>query len=367
MDIALQTGRRTSDRLVSWNTHADVDIVLCGTEGRENWDAYVARSPSATICHHFLWQTIIARAYHHQPFYLLALSGAQVRGLLPLFVVKSRLFGKSLTSMPFLDYGGVCADNQTVSQQLQQTALQLTQVCGADYVELRQCEPPVQSGRVRTDKVGMVLDLSPGAAALWQAFPAKVRNQVRKAEGAGLRAVVGGAELLDEFYTVFAVNMRALGSPVHHRVFFAQIFSEFGEQAKLVVVREGRETVGGLVCLFFKDTVTVPWASSLRTYFSKCPNNLLYWEAIRYACARDCRRFDFGRSSLGSGTYNFKRQWGAEQTQIYWQVLSRKDISRGTAFSVGSPKYRLVLEMWKHLPLALTKLIGPHLRKYLTN
>ncbi len=109
----------------------------------------------------------------------------------------------------------------------------------------------------------------------------------------------------------------------------------------------------------------VPWASSLREYFSKCPNNLLYWEAIQYGCVRGCKWFDFGRSSIGSGTYEFKRRWGAEPKQLYWQVLGKN--GDGGTVSAANPAYRLISELWKRAPVRVTKLIGPRIRKYLTN
>ena len=330
------------------------------------WDVYLESIPTATVCHHFLWQLVIQRAYGHRPFYLMALRNAQVCGVLPLVLVKSRLFGRALTSMPFLDYGGICADDETVAQPLLEHAQRLLPECGANYIELRQCVQPPQTGTLRLDKVGMRLNLSSGINAVWQSFPAKVRNQVRKAEKSGLRADIGGAELLDAFYPIFAQNMRDLGSPVHHRAFFACLFAEFGPQARLVLVRDGHRAVGGLICLLFKDTVTVPWASSLREYLAKCPNNLLYWEAMQYAHAQGYRCFDFGRSSVDSGTYHFKRQWGAEPVQIYWQVVGR-DGHESIAFSANSAKYSLALEMWKRLPVSFATLLGPHLRKYLTN
>jgi len=62
--------------------------------------------------------------------------------------------------------------------------------------------------------------------------------------------------------------------------------------------------------LSFRDALIVLWASSYREYFSLCPNNLLYWEMIRWGCEQGYRRFDFGRSSPQSGTYHFKKQWG---------------------------------------------------------
>jgi serine/alanine adding enzyme len=245
-------------------------------------------------------------------------------------------------------------------------ALQLLGKHGADYVELRQCEPPPPGGDVHLAKVGMRLDLSVGTEKVWQSFPAKVRNQVRKAEKAGLKAHVEGENLIDEFYSVLAVNMRDLGSPVHHREFFIQMFAELGSQARLVIVRDGVRVVAGLVCLFFRDTVTVPWASSLREYLAKCPNNLAYWEAMQFACAQGFRCFDFGRSSIDSGTYYFKRQWGAQPIQIYWQIVSATGEARAP-LSADNPKYQLALEIWKSLPVSLATLVGPRLRKYITN
>jgi FemAB-related protein (PEP-CTERM system-associated) len=339
---------------------------MCSPKDYELWDAYVESSPTATIYHRFSWQQIIVRSYGHQPHYLMAASDGRVRGIFPLFLVKSRLFGKSLTSMPFLDYGGTCADDDATTQLLLDHVLGSMQGHGVDRVELRQCEPPVRPGTLRLDKVSMILDLSKGAEAVWQSLNAKVRNQVRKAVKSGLSASVGGVERLDEFYAIFAVNMRDLGSPVHHRAFFEQIFAGFGAQAKLIMVHDGQRAVGGSVCLFFKDTMLVPWASSLRQYFPKCPNNLLYWEALQYGCAHGCKRFDFGRSSVDSGTYNFKRQWGAEPMQLYWQVLSKNGNHNGH-LSADDPKYRVILEAWRRLPLAFTKFLGPHIRKYLTN
>lgn len=344
-----------------------VDIVTCHNDEQRAWETFIEDAPGATICHRFLWQSVIQSAYGHQSFYLLARGQGQVQGILPLVLVKSRLFGSSLTSMPFLDYGGVCTDQEAVGHALIQRARELMREQAVDCVELRQRLPTGEDGSVRLDKVGMMLDISVGSDALWTALPAKTRNQVRKAQKSGLHVSVGGGELLDEFYPVFAENMRDLGSPVHHKRFFAQIFAQFGQQVRLFVVRDEQQLVGGLVCFFFRDTVTVPWASSLRRYISKCPNNILYWEALRYACAHNYQQFDFGRSSVDSGTYAFKKQWGAKPVQVYWQLLSKDPDRQSLAFSAHNTKYKMVVEAWKRLPLPVSRVLGPALRKYLTN
>lgn len=344
----------------------ETTVDLCQSEQRSRWDAYVQDTPSATICHQFVWKDVIERAYGHRTYYLMAERAGKTVGVLPLVLVQRPLLGSSLTSMPFMDYGGVCADDAVTTQVLVDRACALMREQKSHSLELRQCDSSVQLGVCRQDKVSMILDLSGGAESIWKALPAKVRNQVRKAEKSGLTVCVGGAELLDEFYDIFAVNMRDLGSPVHGKAFFTEMYAALGQSVRVTLVRDGQRTVGGLIALFFKDTMLVPWASSLREYFSKCPNNLLYWDAIQDGCKRGCARFDFGRSSIGSGTYDFKKQWGAQPKQLHWQVLNMGD-GEGSTISKDDAKYRLVLEVWRRLPISVTRVMGPRIRKYLTN
>jgi serine/alanine adding enzyme len=201
---------------------------------------------------------------------------------------------------------------------------------------------------------------------MWARLDSKVRNQVRKALKSGLTVAWRGPEALDAFYDLFATNMRDLGSPVHGRRFFAALLTEFRTSARLILVRDGDETVGGGVCLAFRDTVIVPWAATRRDYRPKCPGNLLYWEAIRWSCEAGFRRFDFGRSSPGSGTYLFKKQWGAVESPLFWECFQRTGGRSDLVQSAGD-QHAWLIKAWTRLPVAVTTLIGPPLRGRLSN
>jgi serine/alanine adding enzyme len=345
---------------------AELQITLCEERDSNAWDEYVEESPAATVSHLLGWRRIISCAYGHRSYYLMARRGNDVVGVLPLVWIKNLFFGNVLSSMPYQDYGGVAADDDYVASALLEHALNLRRSCNASCLELRQRDYMVPGKcSLRNDKTALLLDISQGVEAQWKLLDGKVRNQIRKAQRSGLCTQLGGAELLEEFYPVFASNMRDLGSPVHHPAFFSSIFLEFAENARLLVVREGQRVIGGLVCLFHKDVIIVPWASSLREFLSKCPNNLLYWDAIQLACERGCKWFDFGRSSIGSGTYNYKLQWGAKPVQLNWQFFHHKD-DKYAGLPRGNAKYQLALWMWKHMPVSATLHLGPHIRKYLT-
>jgi FemAB-related protein (PEP-CTERM system-associated) len=344
-----------------------VSFITCKSEGEavtDEWNHFVSISPSATISHFYSWRKVISEAYGHRSFYLTARRDGLIAGILPLILVKSRLFGSTLSSMPFQDYGGIVANDEEAFRTLLDKAQLIKKELGAASMELRNRAILFPSeSRLRTDKATLILDISMGSESLWKSFSPKVRNQIRKAQKCGLNTQSGGADLLNEFYRPFAINMRDLGSPVHHPAFFKRLFSSFGDKAQVRLIREGKKTIGGLVALFYKDSVVVPWASCLREYFPKCPNNLLYWEAIQHACNQGCNSFDFGRSSIDSGPYNFKLQWGAQPMPLHWQVFSQ-NASKPPA---ESSALRIASTIWKHIPVSLANSLGPRLRKHLTN
>jgi len=211
----------------------------------------------------------------------------------------------------------------------------------------------------------MTLPLPADAGRLWSQLDKSVRNQIRKAERSGLSIEFGGAQNLGAFYDTFVVRMRDLGSPVHGSGFLRAVLESFGDRARIALVRKGSTPVGGLIALSFKDRLVVPWATCLQDYFALCPNMLLYWATLRAACVEGFRRFDFGRSTRDSGTYRFKSQWGAQEEPLFWYRIPIDPRRQAPASSAARGEV-LLSKMWQHMPLSLTRRLGPPIRKYLT-
>ncbi len=324
------------------------------------WDRYVDAHPQATQYHRWVWGRVVEESFGHRTHYLSARRGGRIVGLLPLVLMRSRLFGTFLVSVPFFNYGGLLSDGPEVDRDLLAAAEEIGRREGASFIELRHSENKGCLVHTREHKVTMLLELERDQARQWGAIGAKVRNQVRKAEKSGLVASTGGSELLDEFYEIFSVNMRDLGTPVYAKRFFATMAARVGDAFRAVVVRHRERPVAAGFLLRFRDRLEIPWASSLRRYNALCPNNLLYWTALRWAVEQGVRQFDFGRSTPGSGTYRFKEQWGAKPVQLYWQYA----LLRGTDLPHLSPdnaRYRLAIAIWRRLPLGLTRWLGPRL------
>jgi FemAB-related protein (PEP-CTERM system-associated) len=323
------------------------------------WEEFVLADGRVPLSRHPRWLPALEKGLRHTAYGLEALRDGKVVGYLGLVYVRSLLFGRFLVGLPYLNYGGVVADDDEAAAALIGRAAGLADDLGARYLELRHewgVEHPALGHR-RTDKVHMRLELPKTAGTLWDQLNCKVRNQVRKGQKGGFTAHWGGAELLDEFYTVFNHNMRDLGTPTFGRRLFAAVLDHFPDRSEFCLIRDGNRPVAAALLLHGWGVTEVPSASSLRAYNPACVNMLLYWHLLERAVGRNQEVFDFGRSSEDSPTHRFKKQWGAASCPAEWQYYLR----RGCVGEMrpDNPRYQRMIRVWQRLPLAVTRRLGP--------
>jgi FemAB-related protein (PEP-CTERM system-associated) len=344
----------------------DIDslqITPLSPSGEAAWDEFVAQHPDASVYHLSGLRKVIAGSFSHETLYFNAISGKRIVGVLPLVRLKSRLFGDFMVSQPYFNYGGVLAVNALVAERLLSVAQQKASAYGCSHIEYRDVAQ-LDGLPVRTDKVAMWLDLPADKEQLWQQVGTKVRAQIKRSRRFGLTVQSGGPELLDDFYQVFAENMRDLGTPVYGKDFFANLLASGIGNQQLVIVRHQGKPVSAAYLVAYKQRMEVPWASTLRSANRFDANMFLYWELLSQACSQGCTIFDFGRSTVNAATYKFKKQWGAKPRQLYWHYWLR-DGGEPPRINPDNPKYRLVISVWQKLPVWLTRLLGPGIVKYL--
>lgn len=334
-----------------------MDVVIDDFEG---WDEFVLSHPQSTAYHSSKWRDVVREAYGLSTYYLSARRDGRVVGVLPLARVGAPLLGRQLVSLPYHMYGGVIADEPGVCSGLLDRAVEVARSAGAGRIELRNVVPVDADWKARSNKVSMVLSLPDDAEELWKSFSAKVRNQCRKGEKADLEFLSDPPGALEDFYRIMVINMRDLGSPVHARTFFAAAQRHFPAASRIHVVRHEGKAIAAGFTIAFKRKVEIPWASSLREYNSLCPNMFLYWSILKDSIGRGVREFDFGRSTLNSGTYRFKKQWGGKEIPLHYQYWTARDTGEVPSGTQGRV-YQAAARVWCRLPLVLTRLLGPHL------
>ena len=347
-----------------------MDVKLATDKDFDSWDTYVY---SKTDGHPYLlsgWGQAIAQVYKHPVYYLMAVDSQQcIQGVLPLVHIKNVLFGNNLYSMPFADLGGVLSDNENIAAVLINKACEIAAEHGVSTFELRQIMPlddvpqPLYAKQDKSfDKVRMLLDLPEISDQLMASFKAKLRSQIRRPLKDGLEVKSGGRELLNDFYRVFVENMRDLGSPVHAKNFIAAVLGKFKISRLFLVYKDDNPLACALV-LGCRNTLYNPWASSLRRYSRMSPNMLLYWSMLEYACDNGFKRFDFGRSTPDEGTYKFKQQWGAVKHPLHWETFSQQGKLQNTGGTDQKSRFDVAMKIWSKMPVAMTRVLGPPLRK----
>ncbi|TPW13488.1 MAG: hypothetical protein FD130_1563, partial [Halothiobacillaceae bacterium] len=289
----------------------------------------------------------------------------KVHGILPLVELKSFLFGHYAVSLPFFNYGGLLASSETAQQALLLAASELSKRLSLRHLELRHTTPIKTAMPCRTDKVLMQLALPESVELLWRQLGPKMRAQIKRADRENIVIKEGGAELVASFYAVFAQNMRDLGTPVYTKKLFEWIVQAFPDESRIIVIEQGDKPIAAAFLLGDKrGRLEIPWASSLKEYNRMSVNMRLYWEVLQYAIAHRYPLFDFGRSTMDSGTYRFKKQWGASPVQCYW-YYGLKEGGELPQLNPDNPKFRLAIRLWQRLPLAWTKILGPVIVKSL--
>lgn len=327
------------------------------------WDSFLATQTAATY-HNSCWFDLIKKSFGHDTRILVALDQNQtIIGGIPLTFFSSKIFGKFAVSIPFVNYGGVVSSYFNIARDLIQRAQTLCIEQQLSHIEIRTMQDGLSDNSL-DKKVSMVLRLPESDSALEQQLGSKVRAQYKKADAHSPSVKIGKLDLLDDFYRVFSRNMRDLGTPVYSKTLFANILNSPKIKAAILVVYMGQKPVSTGFLVGNGTTLEIPWASTIQSANNKNANMWMYRQILAYAIAEGYQYFDFGRSTMGAGTYKFKKQWGAQAYQHHWYYLMANG-SEKPELNPDNPKFKLFIFLWKLMPVWLSNIIGPQVIKHI--
>jgi hypothetical protein len=160
--------------------------------------------------------------------------------------------------------------------------------------------------------------------------------------------------------------MSKLGTPVHSFLFFQKILKIYDKNCILMMLYENSIAVSSVILIIINNQCVVPFAASDPKYNDKLVNIRIYNEAIEYAITNNCTTFDFGRSLINSGTYNFKKQFGATP---YFLEINRINLKNGEINKIDnfyrSKFAKIISSIWKIIPVTINRKVGPFLRRRL--
>ena len=323
----------------------------------QRWDAFVEAAPDGTFFHLSGWRQVIETSFRHRTYYLMAERGREVTGVLPLTLVKTRLFGASLISNAFCVEGGPIARDEPSRRALEGAAIRLAEELRVPVLEFRSWDEHRAAWAIKGDTyAGFRKPIDPSVDQNMKAIPRKQRAMVRKGIQNGLRSEIDDG--VDRLHHVYAESVRNLGTPVFSKRYFKLLRASFPTQSDVVTITTDGNAVASVLNFYFRDEVLPYYGGGTGDARRLAANDFMYWEVMRRACERGCRLFDFGRSKVGTGAYDFKCSWGFQPPPLVYQfwLAPGQTVPDLTPLN---PKFGLLVKLWKRLPLVVAKRLGP--------
>lgn len=339
-----------------------VRVLPLSTERESSWDDYVRAHAGGTFFHLSAWRSVLQRAFGHKEHYLLAEQNGRICGVLPLAEMRSWLFGHTLVSTPFCVYGGILADGDVAFSALRDAACQLARKLDVDYLEMRNRSRLHPDWPAKDLYVTFRKPIHPDADANMLAIPRKQRAMVRKAIQKGLSSSVDSD--VERCYDIYSESLRNLGTPVFSRRYMRILKETFGRDCEVLTVHcEGRP-IASVLSFLFRDEVLPYYGGSTPLARAVAGNDFMYWEVMDRARQLGLGVFDYGRSKRGTGSFDFKKNWGFEPEPLHYEyfLVRAREVPN---LSPTNPRYELLIRLWKKLPLWVARSAGPWLARSL--
>ncbi len=329
------------------------------------WDGYVLDHPDGTVFHTIAWRNAVRDSFPHEHTYLTAIRDERIVGVLPLFLVDSRIGGRMLVSVPYGVGGGIIADEDETALTLFEAAKRIAIQRRCKIIDLRSERAVVPEIPVMDRYVGFRRALPQDAGAVLGWLPRKARAAARNARNKYRLEVSFGDQHLREVWRLYTLSMRRLGSLTYPLRFFEQLLAHTRDRHWVSLARRDGRPVAGLVTFLFRDCV-IPYFIGTTGEAKRCSaSNFLYLTAMERGVDCGYRQFDFGRSRRdNTGSYDFKRFNGFTPRSLQYQTYTLPG-SHPPDLSPTNPKFRVARVLWRHFPLFVTRSVGAKLARHI--
>lgn len=293
------------------------------------WAMLAQRAPEALIFHHPAWLRLVSSefGYELQAWVVAGPDRALMAGL-PIMLMRSRLTGTRLISLPFSDVcppliaPGPAITLEALCDQLdrRRTELELD-------LEVRAPLPAGHGAVVGRRFVGHLLKLGADVDVVCARFSkSQIRRGIVKAERDGVSIERRlDREGLERFYRLHVMTRRRQGLPTPSKRFVLRFTELFAEGLGFVLLaRQRGHDIAAAVFLNAYGTLTYEFGASDHRCLASRPNNLMFMDAIRWGCENGHHTLDFGRTAIDNqGLRRFKRAWGAEEVPMQYSSFGK--------------------------------------------
>jgi hypothetical protein len=336
--------------------------------GDPRWVDFIGRSAHASVFHTSGWLRALQRTYGFTPLALTtSRPGDTLKNALVFAVVRSRLTGSRLVSLPFSDHCEPLVDTAEELHALAGATLRHRAAAHLRYVELRpvRSDPDLPEGFRRAETFYLHrLDLRPDLDILLRSFHKdSIQRKIRRAEREGLTCEEGRSErLIRQLWHLLDLTRRRHRAPLQPLGWFRHLVEYLGDSVSIRIACKDGQPAAGILTLAHGDTVVYKYGGSDTRLHALGGMPLLFWEAIQEAKRTKARELDFGRSdSNNAGLITFKERWGATRSSLtYWRFPEAPRPARESGWRIDVAR-RALSRLPGPMRRAMGALLYPHI------
>jgi hypothetical protein len=332
--------------------------------GDQRWMDFIRSDPKANIFHHPSWMELMHDCYGYTSF-ILAVPDDQgnIRAGLPLTRVNSLITGRRCVSLSFSDYCNPLYRDASAFEELTCQLIHVFHSHPSTRMEIRWKLPERKEIQQSAEFVLHTVKLDSDPVLVAKRFKRTHLQNIHTAQERGVTVQFGDQlEDLKVFYELQLETRKRHGVPAQPWKYFEKLWRHIVSAGLgfVMLARQDRETIAGMVYLCWGRTLIAKYAASREDHFNLRPNNLLFWEGIRWGCEHGFEVFDMGRTEIeNTGLRNFKSRWGAVEVPLFYSTLSKKLLKPS-----GSRLEKMLHSVIQHSPLWVCRVSGELLYKH---
>jgi hypothetical protein len=343
-------------------------VVIDGVR-EESWDKMINEHPLGSIFQHSSFKKVIIHTFSHTKPYYIALIDRKgdITAGIPLFLVRSRLTGNRLVSLPFVYYSDPLIRSKEEFDQLFTKVLEIYKREKASYLEIKARNSTALLERVNSlvpvfHHKTHFLNLTRGLDGIWGSLHRTcIQQKIRRAEKSGItiRNAISEEDIVS-FYRLVAKTRKRLGLPPQKYDYFKNIWKYLGplKLTDFLMAEKGGEIIGGLNIFKFSHTIYLGHIGSDARFRNSGIDQFLIWKAISVGIQGSYKLLDIGKTSaFSSGLATYKKRWGAveqEAPSFYYPC------QRGIALYNNEKRksYKIMSFVWQNIPDRLSRIVG---------
>jgi len=353
-------------------------ITLLKSADEEDWENFISKNSESRFYHGLSFRKFLEKTYPNcKGIYFLKKNGGKIKAAFPLFLLDNKILGKKIISLPFLDNGGFLGEYnvlevknllEILNKRFSKTPVELRLNKYFKSYKLDE-EKFLGAGFSKDTSRSQMITSLENESVMWKKFHKHTRNDIRKAEKSDLQLrIIKDSLELKAFYRLYFQNMKKFGTPQHSYEFFHNLLNMLGNNFYGLNCYKKNTLIGSIILLFNKNFGYVAFNVSNPEFRKFRPNDLLYWESIKYLRNRKVKSLDLGQvemtkeHSRARNLYKFKKKWLAkdyERAYFYFprenSNLDRKDTLK---------KFRT---LWSFFPKSILRFLGPKISSELGN